>query len=70
MTYTILVTWDKEAGVWFAVNDEIPLALESNSFDALLVRTKIVAHEILTLNNQDTTNVALCFTTHHLEEIA
>ncbi|MDR1986194.1 MAG: DUF1902 domain-containing protein, partial [Treponema sp.] len=33
--YIILLTWDDEARVWVAVNDEIPLALESGSLDVL-----------------------------------
>jgi hypothetical protein len=36
MNYSIDVTWDEAAGVWCAVCDDIPLALESNSFDALI----------------------------------
>ena len=36
MSYDIAVNWDEDAGVWYAVCDNIPLALESNSFDALV----------------------------------
>ncbi|MCL2558244.1 MAG: DUF1902 domain-containing protein [Treponema sp.] len=28
MQYEIVTTWDEEARVWVALNDEIPLALE------------------------------------------
>ena len=61
MTYYINIKWDEDAGVWCALCDDIPLALESNSFDALLEKTKIVAYEILVLNNKTTTEVKLCF---------
>ena len=48
--YRVNFTWDEEAGVWLAICDEIPLALESNSFDALIEKVKVVASEILALN--------------------
>ena len=50
MDYIVDVNWDEEAGVWYAICDEIPLALESDSFDALIEKAKIVAQEILELN--------------------
>ena len=50
--YKINFSWDDEAGVWIAVCDEIPLALESNSFDALIEKVKVVASEVLNLNKQ------------------
>ena len=53
MSYQIDVNWDEEAGVWCAVCDEIPVALESNSFDALIERVKIAAYEILELNGKE-----------------
>jgi len=52
--YRVEFSWDEEAGVWIAICDEIPLALESNSFDALIEKVKIVASEILELNKQNT----------------
>ena len=52
--YRVNFSWDEEAGVWVAICDEIPLALESNSFDALIVKVKIAAHETLALNEPDT----------------
>jgi hypothetical protein len=50
MEYIVDFSWDAEAGVWTAICDEIPLALESNSFDALIERVKICAAEILEMN--------------------
>lgn len=64
MNYEIEVTWDETAGVWCAVCDNIPLALESNSFDALIARVKIATPEILALNGT-TENIGLCFKAVH-----
>ena len=52
MSYIVNIIWDEEAAVWYAVCDEIPLAIESGSFDALIERVKTVAREILELNNE------------------
>ena len=70
MSYDIDVTWDEEAGVWCAVCDNIPIALESNSFDALIERVKIATYEILELNGKIGENIRLCFKTSHWERIA
>jgi len=53
VTYPINITWDDEANVWVAISDEIPLALEDESYDSLIERIKIVAHEIIELNSSD-----------------
>ena len=70
MIYNIDVNWDETAGVWFAVCDDIPLAMESNSFDALIIKVKIAAYETLELNGEITDNIKLCFKTVHWESIA
>ena len=70
MSYQIDVSWDNEAGVWCAVCDDIPLAIESNSFDALVTRAKIAAYEVLELNGRLAEDVGLCFVTAHWEKIA
>jgi hypothetical protein len=51
--YEVNISWDNAAGVWIAISDDIPLALESNSYDALIERVKIAAPEILELNYGD-----------------
>ena len=48
--YVVDINWDDEAGVWTAVCDEIPLALESNSYDGLIERVKVVAQEMIEEN--------------------
>ena len=70
MTYDINVKWDDAGGVWCAICDDIPLALESNSFDALIAKVKIAAYEILELNGALPESTKLCFTTTHWENIA
>lgn len=59
--YIILLTWDDEARVWVAVNDEIPLALESGSLDVLMERVRYVAPEVLEANGRPHTNMRLHF---------
>ena len=54
-SYNINIIWDDEANVWVAISDDIPLALESGSLDALIERVKIVAPEILALNSEHDT---------------
>ena len=70
MSYDIEVSWDDEAGVWCGICDNIPLALESNSFDALVARVKIAAPEILSLNGERSENIRLCFKVTHWEQVA
>ena len=51
MDYIVKFTWDEEANVWYATSDDIPgLVLESESFDTLAERVRIVAPEILEMN--------------------
>ena len=70
MDYIIDIKWDEEAGVWCAICDDMPLALESNSFDALIEKVKIVAYEVLEMNKKVVDNVRLCFRAAHWENIA
>lgn len=50
MEYVIRLSWDPEANVWIAVNDYIPLTLESDSLDLLMHRVKEALPELLELN--------------------
>jgi len=70
MDFNIEVIWDSEAGVWCAICDDIPIALESHSFDALIERVKVAAIEILDLNGKRGDSMNLCFKTTHWESIA
>jgi len=69
MEYTVDFAWDDEAGVWTAICDDIPLALESNSFDALIEKVKVCAAEVLEMNAA-TAPVKLCIKSERWESIA
>ena len=51
--YIVKMSWDSEALVWYAICDDIPIALESGSFDALVERVKTAAPELLRMNGAD-----------------
>jgi len=50
--YTVNIIWDSEASVWVAVNDDIPIALENGSLDALMVHVEHAVPEILAENKR------------------
>ena len=52
MEYTIAIAFDEEAAVWYAINDDIPIALESASLDVLMERVKLAVPELLELNGK------------------
>ncbi|MCL2004290.1 MAG: DUF1902 domain-containing protein [Oscillospiraceae bacterium] len=70
MEHIVEMRWDDDARVWYAVCDSIPLALESNSFDALIERVKTAAPEILADNGTDRESSRLCFRAERRENIA
>jgi len=59
--YIVLLTWDEDASVWIAENDDIPIALESDSLDTLIKRVRIAAPELLELNGKGNKNITLHF---------
>jgi len=59
--YIILLTWDEDASVWIAENDDIPIALESDSLDTLIKRVRIAAPELLELNGKENKNITFHF---------
>jgi hypothetical protein len=59
--YTIFVSWDDEAGKWYAVNDDIPIILEDASLDILIKRVELATPELLELNGKPHTNIHLLF---------
>ena len=67
--YTVTMKWDSEAMVWYAVCDDIPMALESDSFDKLVERVKIATPEILELNNKEP-ECLLRFVADRMEAVA
>jgi hypothetical protein len=54
---------DDEAGVWVAVNNRIPLALEAETLDDLIMRTVKIAPEILAENGLGDTRILFSFWT-------
>jgi hypothetical protein len=68
--YTVLLTWDEEARVWVAVNDEIPLALESGSLDVLMERVRYTAPEVLESNGKLHNNIRLHFKADRVAVVA
>ncbi|GHV23087.1 hypothetical protein FACS189494_10760 [Spirochaetia bacterium] len=61
MEYQIELTWDDEAHVWVAVNDEIPIALNSASLDELIERVRLAVPEMLEINNKPHEAIPLRF---------
>ncbi|MCR5099194.1 MAG: DUF1902 domain-containing protein [Lachnospiraceae bacterium] len=53
METIIHIRWDEEAKVWYAVNDYIPLALESESLEDLRRRVKEAIPELIEMNHLD-----------------
>lgn len=49
--YVIALTWDKEASVWLAINDDIPMALSNGSLDALIVQVQYAVPDVLQANH-------------------
>jgi hypothetical protein len=60
--YTILLTWDDEAQVWYCTSDDIPgLILESGSLDVLVERVRHAAPELLELMGHNPAHASLLF---------
>jgi len=59
--YTITINFDEEAAVWYAINDDIPIALESDSLDILMERVKLAVPELLELNGKNHEHTVLHF---------
>ncbi|MDR0876393.1 MAG: DUF1902 domain-containing protein [Clostridiales Family XIII bacterium] len=51
--YMIEFKWDDESDVWYAINDDIPIAMEAGSLDVLMERVKQAIPEILELNGKN-----------------
>lgn len=48
--FTVQAEWDDEARMWWGRNDNIPLATEAKTFDALVRRVMKIAPELIALN--------------------
>jgi len=65
--YTITIAFDEEASVWYALNDDIPIALESDSIDVLIERVKLAVPELLELNGKNKASFLKNFICKHGE---
>ena len=68
MEYVIRIQWDNEAEVWIATNDYIPLTMECESLDRLMVKVKNAIPELIELNNLETPKY-LYFLAENREEV-
>ena len=60
--YTVFLTWDDEAQVWYCTSDDIPgLILESDSLDVLVERARYATPELLELMGHDPAKAYLSF---------
>jgi len=59
--YIIAIAFDDEAQRWYAINDDIPIALEDDSLDTLINRVKIAAPDVLEANNMPYIGISLSF---------
>lgn len=61
MSFKVNIHWDDQAEVWVAVCDELGIALESGSYDALIEKLKVTIPEMIELNGY--TDVKVCLST-------
>ncbi|MDR3020767.1 MAG: DUF1902 domain-containing protein [Treponema sp.] len=60
--YTVFLTWDEEAHVWYCTSEDIPgLILESDSLDVLVERVRYAASELLEIMGHEPANASLSF---------
>ena len=61
MDISVIIKWDDEAAVYFAVCNEIGLALESESYDTLIEKVINAIPELIQLNQiQNCDSVRIC----------
>ena len=51
MEYVVRCNWDNEAGVWYSESEQLPVVMESDTFDSLVLKIKQIAPEIAELNH-------------------
>lgn len=70
MNCNIEFLWDTEAGVWVATSEDVPgLALESESFDALLEKVRVAVPELLEINGKKAPYYDLSFASERQERV-
>jgi hypothetical protein len=69
--YNVNLNWDDEARVWYSTSEDFPtLILEDGSYDALIVRLKDLAVELLALKGITDKSLRLIFHSDRQEDIA
>ena len=70
MKCTIKLLWDNESNSWYTETNDIPgMVLDSNSFDALLEKVRLIAPDMLELNCNYVGPITFTFITEHTETI-
>ena len=57
MKIEVKIHWDEEAEVWVAICDELGIALESGSYDALIEKLRVAVPEMIDANGISGVNV-------------
>lgn len=55
----INVMWDQEARVWVAINDELPIATESDTYEGLVKRIQDIVPEMAEANHVDISDIEI-----------
>lgn len=66
---TVKIIWDDEAKVYYAVCEEIGLALESESYNHLLERLKVAVPEMAEENKVSYTEISINTNTYNLSNL-
>ena len=70
MKCVVRLIWSEESDSWYCTSDDIPgLTLGSNSFDALIVKIRIAAPEMLELNCNYTGPIELSFESERVDNL-
>jgi len=70
MDCKVKLIWSGESSKWYTETSDIPgMVLESNSFDALLEKVRLIAPDMLEVNCNYVGPIRFTFTTEHIETI-
>lgn len=70
MDISVIIKWDDEESVYYAVCNEIGLALESESYDRLIEKVKNAIPELVQLNHMhNCDSVRICTEDRHVSNI-
>jgi len=70
MNCKVKLLWDNESNSWYTETDDIPgMTLDSNSFDALLEKVRLIAPDMLEANCNYLGPITFTFISEHTETI-